>query len=85
MSQLFVSGGQSIGALASASVLPLGLTGLTSLLFTGAAYTLRKTVLYGDRYVPKIAGISWMSLRILPITAIKVEVAVLNACKNSQA
>ena len=45
VSQLFVSGGQSIGALASASVLPLGLTGLTSLLFTGAAYTLRKTML----------------------------------------
>lgn len=26
-----------------------------------------------------------MALRILPITAIKAEVAVLNACKNSQA
>ena len=35
MSQFFTSGGQSIGASASASLLPLGLTGLISLLSKG--------------------------------------------------
>ena len=51
MSQLFTSGGQSIGASASASVLPMnihswfpsGLTGLISLLFKGLSWVFSST------------------------------------------
>ena len=54
MSQFFVSGGQSIGVLASASVLPmniqgwfpLGWTGLISLLFKGLSRVFSSTIIW---------------------------------------
>ena len=58
MSQLFASGGQSIGASASASVLPmniqswfpLGLTGLISLLSTGLSKVFSSTMVQKNQF-----------------------------------
>ena len=58
MSQLFASGGQSIGALASASVLPmniqsrfhLGLTGLISLLLKGLSKLFSNTTVQKHQF-----------------------------------
>ena len=58
MSQLFVSGGQSIGALASVSVLPmniqdwfiLGLTGLISLLFKRLSTIFSSTTIWKHQF-----------------------------------
>ena len=58
MSQLFISGGQSIGASASASVLlkniqgwfPLGLTGLSSLLSKGLSRVFSKTTVWNHQF-----------------------------------
>ena len=59
VSWLFVSGGQNIGASASASVLPmniqgwfpLGLTGLISLLFKGLSRVFSRTIVWKHQFI----------------------------------